>query len=286
MHAITSLRAIPRPRNSGLTPSIRRCASSGASSPALLGWIRSVELERRRPGDHSVDHGHEDGGYLGSLGDVGDPRHVGGLPGPFGSLEFAIRPGRCLPGRRELGLAHGADVDVLGHEQTLRDSTPVAGTAHRRGMDTEQPDAVDAEGSARRTVPSTREGAHRRSIRALPDGPSTVRVARRHLRPATGSHEGARPEEEPAAEPAAPARAHAPASQDGALMRYLEDGCPVYTATDLCDYLACGHLVSLKRRVASRRGHPVRSVRAQRGAGRPRRRPRAAVISTRCVRVD
>ena len=34
-------------------------------------------------------------------------------------------------------------------------------------------------------------------------------------------------------------------------MRYLEDGCPVYTATDLCDYLACGHLVTLKRRVAS-----------------------------------
>ena len=34
-------------------------------------------------------------------------------------------------------------------------------------------------------------------------------------------------------------------------MRYLEDGCPVYTATDLCDFLACGHLVSLKRRVAS-----------------------------------
>ena len=33
-------------------------------------------------------------------------------------------------------------------------------------------------------------------------------------------------------------------------MRYLEDGCPVYTATDLCDYLACGHLVTLKRRVA------------------------------------
>jgi predicted RecB family nuclease len=34
-------------------------------------------------------------------------------------------------------------------------------------------------------------------------------------------------------------------------MRYLKDGCPVYTATDLCDYLACGHLVALKRRVAS-----------------------------------
>jgi len=30
----------------------------------------------------------------------------------------------------------------------------------------------------------------------------------------------------------------------------LDDGCPVYTATDLCDYLACGHLVALKRRVA------------------------------------
>ncbi len=34
-------------------------------------------------------------------------------------------------------------------------------------------------------------------------------------------------------------------------MRFLADGRPVYTATDLCDYLACGHLVSLKRRVAS-----------------------------------
>jgi uncharacterized protein len=34
-------------------------------------------------------------------------------------------------------------------------------------------------------------------------------------------------------------------------MRYLGDGSPVYTATDLCDYLACGHLVALKRRVAA-----------------------------------
>jgi uncharacterized protein len=34
-------------------------------------------------------------------------------------------------------------------------------------------------------------------------------------------------------------------------MRFLADGRPVYTATDLCDYLACGHLVSLKRRVAA-----------------------------------
>ena len=33
-------------------------------------------------------------------------------------------------------------------------------------------------------------------------------------------------------------------------MRFLHDGRPVYTATDLCDYLACGHLVALKRRVA------------------------------------
>ena len=34
-------------------------------------------------------------------------------------------------------------------------------------------------------------------------------------------------------------------------MRFLADGRPVYTATDLCDYLACGHLVALKRRVAA-----------------------------------
>jgi predicted RecB family nuclease len=34
-------------------------------------------------------------------------------------------------------------------------------------------------------------------------------------------------------------------------MRFLADGSPVYTATDLCDYLACGHLVALKRRVAA-----------------------------------
>ncbi|MGA7988303.1 MAG: TM0106 family RecB-like putative nuclease [Candidatus Dormiibacterota bacterium] len=34
-------------------------------------------------------------------------------------------------------------------------------------------------------------------------------------------------------------------------MRFLQDGTPVYTATDLCDYLACGHLVTLKRRVAA-----------------------------------
>jgi uncharacterized protein len=42
-------------------------------------------------------------------------------------------------------------------------------------------------------------------------------------------------------------------------MRYLEDGCPVYTATDLCDYLACGHLVALKRRIAA--GEPIKSDR-------------------------
>jgi predicted RecB family nuclease len=34
-------------------------------------------------------------------------------------------------------------------------------------------------------------------------------------------------------------------------MRFLDDGRPVYTATDLCDYLACGHLVALKRRIAA-----------------------------------
>ncbi len=34
-------------------------------------------------------------------------------------------------------------------------------------------------------------------------------------------------------------------------MRFLDDGSAVYTATDLCDYLACGHLVTLKRRVAA-----------------------------------
>jgi predicted RecB family nuclease len=34
-------------------------------------------------------------------------------------------------------------------------------------------------------------------------------------------------------------------------MRFLDDSRPVYTATDLCDYLACGHLVALKRRVAA-----------------------------------
>jgi hypothetical protein len=43
-------------------------------------------------------------------------------------------------------------------------------------------------------------------------------------------------------------------------MRYLKDGCPVYTATDLCDYLACGHLVALKRRVA--RGEVIPSDRS------------------------
>ena len=42
-------------------------------------------------------------------------------------------------------------------------------------------------------------------------------------------------------------------------MRYLGDGRPVYTATDLCDYLACGHLVTLKRLVAS--GERIQSVR-------------------------
>ena len=43
-------------------------------------------------------------------------------------------------------------------------------------------------------------------------------------------------------------------------MRFLQDGCPVFTATDLCDYLACGHLVALKRRVAA--GEPIPSDRS------------------------
>src|SRR6202043_703447 len=55
-------------------------------------------------------------------------------------------------------------------------------------------------------------------------------------------------------------RSPAPAAQDGGLMRYLEDGCPVYTATDLCDYLACGHLVALKRRMAG--GEPIKPDRS------------------------
>ena len=43
-------------------------------------------------------------------------------------------------------------------------------------------------------------------------------------------------------------------------MRFLEDGRPVYTATDLCDYLACGHLVALKRRVAAGESDSERSA--------------------------
>jgi predicted RecB family nuclease len=55
-------------------------------------------------------------------------------------------------------------------------------------------------------------------------------------------------------------------------MRYLADGCPVYTATDLCDYLACGHLVALKRRVAGGESIPsdrsaLSEVLANLGAG-------------------
>ena len=65
------------------------------------------------------------------------------------------------------------------------------------------------------------------------------------------------PPERAAAHPAASARTRPPASQDGGLMRFLQDGCPVYTATDLCDYLACGHLVALKRRVAAGESIPT-----------------------------
>ncbi len=59
-------------------------------------------------------------------------------------------------------------------------------------------------------------------------------------------------------------------------MRYLASGSPVYTATDLCDYLACGHLVALKRRIAT--GEPITpdrsalsEVLAQLGAGHEQR---------------
>ncbi|HTC71936.1 MAG TPA: hypothetical protein VK655_03560, partial [Solirubrobacteraceae bacterium] len=59
-------------------------------------------------------------------------------------------------------------------------------------------------------------------------------------------------------------------------MRFLEDGCPVYTATDLCDYLACGHLVALKRRVATGESIPsdrsaLSEVLANLGAGHEQR---------------
>jgi predicted RecB family nuclease len=58
-------------------------------------------------------------------------------------------------------------------------------------------------------------------------------------------------------------------------MRFLADGRPVYTATDLCDYLACGHLVSLKRRVAkgeqiARDPSALSEVLANLGAGHER----------------
>jgi uncharacterized protein len=59
-------------------------------------------------------------------------------------------------------------------------------------------------------------------------------------------------------------------------MRFLQDGCPVYTATDLCDYLACGHLVALKRRVAAGESIPsdrsaLSEVLANLGAGHEQR---------------
>ena len=59
-------------------------------------------------------------------------------------------------------------------------------------------------------------------------------------------------------------------------MRFLQDGCPVYTATDLCDYLACGHLVALKRRVAAGEAIPsdrsaLSEVLANLGAGHEQR---------------
>jgi uncharacterized protein len=59
-------------------------------------------------------------------------------------------------------------------------------------------------------------------------------------------------------------------------MRLLADDRPVYTATDLCDYLACGHLVALKRRVAAgeqieRDPSALSEVLANLGAGHERR---------------
>jgi predicted RecB family nuclease len=59
-------------------------------------------------------------------------------------------------------------------------------------------------------------------------------------------------------------------------MRFLQDGRPVYTATDLCDYLACGHLVALKRRVAAGESIPsdrsaLSEVLANLGAGHEQR---------------
>ncbi len=59
-------------------------------------------------------------------------------------------------------------------------------------------------------------------------------------------------------------------------MRFLQDGRPVYTASDLCDYLACGHLVALKRRVAAGESIPsdrsaLSEVLANLGAGHEQR---------------
>ena len=147
MHAITSLRAIPRPRYSGLTPSIRRCASSGASGPALLGLDPFGELERRRPGDHSVDHGHEHGGYPGLARrcrrSSSRRRYTRAIR--VARIRDTPAPLPPRPPRTRTRARGGCRCPRPRANPTRH--TPVAGTAHRRGMDTEQPDAVDAEGS-------------------------------------------------------------------------------------------------------------------------------------------
>ncbi len=58
---------------------------------------------------------------MGTLRDVGDTRDVRRVARPLRSLELAVCPRGGLAGGRELELAHGMDVDVLGHDQTLRD---------------------------------------------------------------------------------------------------------------------------------------------------------------------
>ena len=200
---------------------------------------------------------------VGTAGDVGDPRQVR-VPAR------RIRVSGTRWYARAVASPAAAYSDArIGRISISSGTRPPYATGSCRG----RLDAMRHGPGHRDTGPSSRPTATGRISGALrrcwPREPSLFTDGAVDVRSGTRLHSVPRPRIArrlappggPAAQPAAAARARPPPSEDAALMRFLEDGRPVYTATDLCDYLACGHLVTLKRRVASGEADPARSRR-------------------------
>ena len=186
MQATTRRRAIPRPRCSGLTPSMRRCASSGASGSRCSGSTRESSSSVADPAMTPVDERHQHRGVLGPRADVGDPREVRPPSPGARARELAIGARGRLAGCRVLGLAGRDGSRSRRAPRNRTRQPPVAGPAHRRGMDTQTPVAQSSRRRRRWAVSPARAGAARRPSRALRRRAGAFGAARRHRRPATG----------------------------------------------------------------------------------------------------